>query len=143
MANIGSYIVRVRKADKSGWNNIPRDLIAYEKYQVTPDQRIDLDSHVSETGYLQRNVLDHTRTKIEFETPYINDTQWKSIWDVITAGFTDAQAQKCTIQYYNPKTNTNDVATCYVPDIELHIRNIDFPNHVINYDPVRIAFIQY
>lgn len=141
--NLGSYVVRVRKADKSAWVNIPNKMIAYETYKVTPNQMIDLDSYVSETGYLIRNVLDHSRTKIEFNTPYCTDAQWDTVWNVIKQGFTDSKARKCTIQYFNPLTGTNQTATCYVPDIELTIRNVDFPNKVINYDPIRVAFIQY
>lgn len=141
--SISSYLIRVRKADKSGWVNIPLALIAYETYKITPNQMIDLDSYVAETGYLIRNVLDHARTKIEFNTPYCNDTQWRELWGIISQGFTDEKARKCTIQYYNPLKGAYQTATCYVPDVDLTIRNIDMDEHIINYDPIRVAFIEY
>lgn len=144
--NLGSYIVRVRQADGT-WANIPRDMIEYESYNITPDQALDLDSYRSEKGLLIRNVLDHTATKIEFNTKRCTDKDWKTVWDVISGGFTyNGRAPKertVRIQYWDPYTDTNPTANCYVPDIELHIRNIDFPNHTVNYEPIRIAFIQY
>lgn len=140
---LGNYLIRVRKADKSGWQVIPTGLISYETYKATPDQMIDLDSYVAETGVLIRNVLSHTRTKIEFETPYCNDTQWKQLWAIISDGFTDATARKCRIQYYDNLTDSYKLAWCYVPDVELTIRNVDWANKTINYDPIRVAFIEY
>ena len=146
-SNLGSYVVRVYQNATSTWANIPNVMIAYETYKVTPDQMIDLDSYVNEQGKLVRNVLEHTRSKIEFNTPYCNDAQWATVWDVIKGGFgwggSAVNERKVRIQFYNPLTNTNDKATCYVPDIELTMRNVDFPNKIINYDPIRVAFIEY
>lgn len=113
----------------------------YEEYKVTPDQMIDLDSYVSETGVLIRNVLSHTRSKIEFNTPYITSTDWNALWSLISTYFTSASERKVTIQYYDPLTDDYKTANCYVPDVEFTIRNID--NGVINYDGIRVAFIEY
>lgn len=38
---------------------------------ITPNQMQDLDSYVNGDGYLKRKVLKHSRTKIEWNTPYL------------------------------------------------------------------------
>lgn len=142
MAYIASRgLIRIRDKVNSTWVNIPLRYMRYEEYKVTPDQMIDLDSYVSETGVLIRNVLSHTRSKIEFNTPYITSTDWNTLWSLISTYFTSASERKVTIQYYDPLTDDYKTANCYVPDVEFTIRNID--NGVINYDGIRVAFIEY
>lgn len=137
-------IIRVRDANNtSTWYKIPLKYIKYEEYKVTPQQMIDLDSYVSETGQLIRNVLDHSRTKIEWNTPYITSTEWNTLWSTITSCITDAKARKIRIQYYNPLTDSYRTAWAYIPDIEFTVRNVDEAAGVINYDEIRIAFIEY
>ena len=142
MAYIASRgLIRIRDKVNSTWVSIPLKYMRYEEYKVTPDQMIDLDSYVSETGVLIRNVLSHTRSKIEFNTPYITSTDWNTLWSLISTYFTSASERKVTIQYYDPLTDDYKTANCYVPDVEFTIRNID--NGVINYDGIRVAFIEY
>lgn len=142
-----NYIVRVKTPNADEWTPIPSDMIEYESYHIEPSQALDLDSYRNERGYLIRNVLEHTATKIEFNTRRCTDAQWATVWDVISGGFgygnTAPQERKLRIQYWDPYTDTNKKATCYVPDIELHIRNVDFEKKIINYEPIRIAFIEY
>lgn len=142
MAYIASRgLIRIRDKVNSTWVSIPLKYMRYEEYKVTPDQMIDLDSYVSETGVLIRNVLSHTRSKIEFNTPYITSTDWNTLWSLISTYFTSASERKVTIQYYDPLTDDYKTANCYVPDVEFTVRNID--NGIINYDGIRVAFIEY
>lgn len=134
-------LLRIKNVSTQSYVTVPLKYMRYEEYKVTPNQMIDLDSYVSETGVLIRNVLDHTRSKIEFNTPYITSTDWNALWSIISDGFSDAKARKCRIIYYDPLSDTYKNATCYVPDVELTIRNID--NGIINYDGIRVAFIEY
>ena len=142
MAYIASRgLVQVYDQANSTYVTIPLNLMRYEEYKVTPQQMIDLDSYVAETGKLIRNVLDHTRSKIEFNTPYITSTDWATLWGIISAGFINTTERNVKIRYYNPFTDGYRVGTCYVPDVEFTVRNID--NGVINYDGIRVAFIEY
>lgn len=141
--NPSNGLIRVKDQGTSTYVTIPLKYISYENYKVTPQQMIDLDSYVSETGKLIRNVLSHTRTKIEFTTPYINSKDWAALWAIISAGFSDALERKCRIIYYDPFEDTYKNITCYVPDIEFTVRNVDETAKVVNYDGIRIAFIEY
>ena len=139
--NPSNGLIRVKDVNTSTYVTIPLKYMRYEEYKVTPQQMIDLDSYVSETGKLIRNVLSHTRTKIEFNTPYISTADWNALWAIISAGFSDPVARKCRIIYYDPFGDTYRNITCYVPDIEFTIRNIDGTS--VNYGEIRIAFIEY
>lgn len=139
--NPSNGLIRVKDINTSTYVTIPLKYISYENYKITPQQRIDLDSYVAETGALIRSVLQHTRTKVEFSTPYINSTDWAALWSIISAGFSSVLERKCRIIYYDPFEDTYKNVTCYVPDVEFTVRNID--NGVVNYDPIRVAFIEY
>lgn len=143
MANITDYLVSVQKSDGSGWIKIPTDLIEYESYKANPHQMIDLDSYRSETGTLKRNVLDHSSTKLEFNLRRSTDDAFRQFWTILNRAFTSKKAHKLKVRYYDPYTDSYQTAVCYVPDVELTIRNVDFTNKTINYEPIRIAFIEY
>lgn len=151
--NLGTSVVQVYNVTTRAWVDIPPTLIRYETYKITPNQVMDLDSYRGATGQLLRTVLPHTATKIEFETPYMEDKDWKTIWGIISAGFANPGtgrvssgsdlARSCRIRYWDPYTDTRKTAWVYVPDIDLTIRNVDFPNHIVNFEQIRIAFIEY
>lgn len=141
MAYNPSYgVVQVKKAGTSTYVTIPLKLIAYESYKCTRNM-LDLDSYRTETGVLWRNALAHRATKIEFETPYITATDWMTIRNIITDGYTDSTARKLELRYYNTETDSYSTGTFYRPDIEFNIRNVD--GTTVNYNGIRIAFIEY
>ena len=54
---------------------LPYNYMSHGSYQSTPNQRMDLDSYRDGNGILHRTALPHTATKIEWETPYLNNTE--------------------------------------------------------------------
>ena len=125
------------------WVTIPNKYISFDNYKITPDQAIDLDSYVTETGKLYRNVLSHTRSKIEFTTPIITSTEWNSVLAIIKKGYYGAKERNLRIKYYNPETDDYSIGTFYRPDIDYGARWIDEDTGVIQYDGIRVAFIEY
>ena len=134
-------LIQVYNTGTSSYVTIPLKHISYESYKVTPDQMLDLDSYRAETGVLIRNVLSHTATKVEFNTPYITSAQWQTVLTIIKSGYTDASARKLKLKYYDPETDAYKTGTFYRPDIEYNIRNVD--GNMINYNQIRVAFIEY
>lgn len=134
------YLIKV-----GSWT-IPLKYIRYDTYKITPNQRIDLDSTVTTAGYLWRQVLPHTRTKIEFDIPMIGMTEqvdfmshMRTAWSVNNRTL----QRECTVTYYDMETDTYKSMDCYVPDIDWKIRNIDNTSpYQINYNETRIAFIE-
>lgn len=136
-------LLQVKKAGTSTWVTIPNKYIKLEEYKITPNQMLDLDSYRSETGVLLRNVLSHTATKAEYQTPIISETDLAAMMTIIRNGYTDTKAHTLELKYYVPETQSYKTGTFYVPDIDYTIRQIDDTNNKVTYNPVRVAFIEY
>lgn len=122
--------------------SIPLGYMRYETYQITPQQTIDLDSYRSENGNLLRNPV-ATKCKLEFNTPLMTDTQWADVWRIIKAGFNNNTERKLKLRYYDTLSATYKTGYFYVPDVQTTIRNIEEGAGIINYNEIRIAFIEY
>lgn len=136
-------VVAVLNRSSKVYTSIPLGKIRYDTYQTTPNQALDLDSYRAETGVLIRNVLSHTATKIEFNTPSMTNIQWEEVWNIIKAGFNNSTERKLKLKYYDQMSATYKTGWFYVPDVNFTIRNIDEANGIINYDEIRVAFIEY
>ena len=135
-------VVAVLNRSSKVYASIPLGMIRYETYQITPQQTIDLDSYRSENGNLLRNPV-ATKCKLEFNTPLMTDTQWGEIWNIIKAGFNNNTERKLKLKYYDTLSATYKTGYFYVPDVQTTIRNIEEGPGVINYQEIRLAFIEY
>ena len=122
---------------------LPFKYIRAESYKITPNQRLELSATRAVTGKLVRNTASHTATKIEFETPYLNNKERKALNDLISGSFTNAQERKLSIQYYDDESDSYKTADVYVPDVDYRIYKVDNINNIVYYLPVRYAFIEY
>lgn len=123
---------------KVGNYTIPLTFIKLESYQASPDQRQDLDSYRDADGYLHRTVLEHTATKIEFETPYLSFRDMQALIQGIRENYTEEISRTCTLTYYNEETNSYKTGTFYLPGtmtFQMYNKEI--------YAPTRFAFIEY
>jgi hypothetical protein len=126
------YLVKV------GSYTIPLDFMKVESYKSAPDQRQDLDSYRDANGYLHRNVLPHTATKIEFETPYMSRRDFQLLIQGIRSNFTSNIERRCNVTYYDEETDSYKTGTFYMPgtmEYQMFNKNI--------YAPSRFAFIEY
>ena len=135
-------IVSVLNRSSKVYTSIPLGKIRYETYQITPQQTIDLDSYRSENGNLLRNPV-ATKCKIEFNTPLMTDSEWADVWNIIKAGFNNNTERKLKLRYYDTLSATYKTGYFYVPDVQTTIRSIEEGAGVINYNEIRIAFIEY
>lgn len=125
MLKVGSYV-------------FPLDCIKLETYKIAPNQRQEFDSYVDGNGELQRpNVVQHTRTKIEFETPYMDVRKMRNLLDNIWNNLTDVLKLECTVTYYNIETDGYESGTFYLPGT----REYTYYNALINGE-CRMAFIE-
>lgn len=122
--------------------SIPLGYMRYETYQITPQQTIDLDSYRSENGTLLRNPV-AVKAKVEFNTPLMTEANWQSLWAIIKAGFNNSTERKLKLRYYDTLSATYKTGYFYVPDVQTTIRNIEEAEGVINYQEIRLAFIEY
>lgn len=124
---------------KVGNTVFPMKYIRSETYKCTPNQRIDQDSDSDATGMLHRNVLPHTRTKIEFETPQM--LRGTDVLAISTLLGLSGSRRDVTITYWDHESQDYKTGKCYVPDISYQLMRNTRDDLV--YMPIRYAFIEY
>lgn len=122
---------------------IPMKYIRYTSYKVTPDQRMEWSAERDTTGVLHRETVANMPPKIEFETPYLYNSDVDALNTLIQAKYTIAKERKLDITYYDPESNSYKTAAVYMPDVNYKIYNVDATNNRILYEPLRYAFIGY
>ena len=106
-----------------------------QTYKATPNQKQDDKSYQDITGQLHRNVLPHTRSKIDLTTPYL----WLKDKIEFQSFFPDREAVQVT--YWDDENNEYKSGKFYVPDIEYQVYRIDGDD--MEYFPIRVALIEY
>ena len=129
------------KLGGSNGTNLPLTYVKAESYSATPDQRMESEAKRDTTGVLHRTTCSHTATKIEINTVPMTNVQWKTLWDLIKAQFTDAQQRKLTLKYYDNESDSYKTGDFYMPDVQYPIMRVD--GNTIHYDSIRLAFIEY
>lgn len=114
---------------------IPNKFLQANGYSCTPNQQSDKNTYVDEEGLLHRDVLPHTSTKIEFNTPpmHLND---KIAFQKYFPSRTVVE-----LEYWNDETNDYEIGSFYVPSIEFSYYAV-WGNDIL-YNPIRVAFIEY
>lgn len=131
MAFNGSYFVKV------GDYEIPLNIMKIESYKSSSNVQ-DLDSYRDADGYLHRNVLEHVAHKIEFETTYLTNAQFRALWNGIKNNMTNVLHRDCPLRYYDEESDSYKTGSFYMPG------TMEYPHYnKAIYEPVRIAFIEY
>jgi hypothetical protein len=135
------YFVKI--IDKKGEQvPIPNKYISIASYVSTPHQRQDLDSFQDNLGHLHRNTLEHTRSKLEWNTPPMVERELIDLQNIIESGIINDKERKAKIIHYCFDTHTYEQGEFYVPDITFTPLRI-CPNGEVLLDKVRLAFIEY
>lgn len=129
------------KLGGSNGTELPMDYMRPETYKATPNQRMESKAERAATGLLHRETTSHTATKIEFETPYITNSQVSALNALLFGAMTDTHQRNIAIYYYDPETDSYKTANCYMPDVAYTINRVD--GNTIYYNSVRYAFIEY
>ena len=128
---------------KVGGSVVPLTTIKYETYKITPNQRMSFNATRSTDGYLHMNTVEHTASKIEYETPPMDSNKQGALMNLFRNAWTSVRERKCTVEYFDPETNSYKSGQFYMPDIQWIIRNVDNDRNIVNYNQCRIAFIEY
>lgn len=131
------------KAGGANGDVIPLDKIKLSSYKSSPNQRMETEAGRSVTGLLHRTTVEHTSTKIEFETPPMTNTERTALMGLIKRHFTNERERKLSIEYYNEEDDDYAIAEVYMPDIDYTILRVDTRTNTVYYDSFRIAFIEY
>lgn len=137
------YLLRLISTTNT-YTEIPLEWIRYNTYKVTPDQRLDLDTGLRDlTGVMHRVVVNHTATKIEFNTTLMDDVKANALVTMLMNHVRNYLERDVYLQYWDTESQSYKTGHFYIPDIQWQIRNVDTVNNVINYGETRIAFIEY
>lgn len=126
---------------KFGNTVLPFKYIAAGTYKAAPSQTADLDSYRDANAELHRNVVRNNIAKIEWETPYLTDTEVMALMSIINAAMTSALERKVTVTFYQDDQGTYRTGNFYVPDITFTVYQANA--YGVIYMPTRIALIEY
>ena len=136
------HFVAIKSKNSSTYTRIPNKFISIQSYVSTPHQRQDLDAFQDSAGHLHRNVLEHTRSKLEWNTPPLLQSELRELQDIIDGGIINEKERKVSLEYYCFDTHRYEKGTFYVPDITF--KPLKFlPDGQVLMDKVRLAFIEY
>ncbi len=122
---------------------VPLDRIKLASYKATPSQRMESEAGRAVTGLLHRTPVEHTSTKIEFDTPPMTNTELQEFLSIFRNRWSNELERRLDIMYYNEEEHDYILADVYMPDIEYTISRIDTATNTIYYDSFRVAFIEY
>ena len=117
--------------------------MSISSYKCTPNQRMESQATRAVTGLLHRTTVEHTATKIEFETPLMTNKDINILNSALRSHFTNEKERKIVINYYDIETDSYKDATCYMPDVDYIIDRVNKTTNTIYYKPIRYAFIEY
>lgn len=139
--SFNGYLIKLIATNNTK-TELPIQYIRYSTYKCEKNT-MDLDPTRSLDGILHRNPLSHTAYKVEFETVSMDNVQLQAFLSIIRAKYRSSLAKDVYMEYYDPEVDSYRTGHFYVPDISFPIRNVDTAHNKINYNQVRIAFIEY
>lgn len=128
---------------KFGNTVLPYKYIRLATYKSTPNQRLDLDSYRDSDGVLHREVLSHTASKVEWETPYLSNFDVAEMNGIFAAAMLNTSERKATVTYYDEENDTYKTGTFYMPDVQYSVYHADPDKKELIYAPIRFAIIEY
>ena len=131
------YLIQV------GSTPLPMKFIKLDGYAITPNQRMESEAKRAITGLLHRTTVEHTATKVEFNTPNMTNLDLDEMMSIFRSAWTSTIERKLNLQYYDMETNSYKSGEFYMPDIKFQIDHIDSNLNLIVYKETRIAFIEY
>ena len=139
MADFKGYLL---KAVKTG-EVFPHELIAYESYSSTPNQREEIKAYRDDnTRNLTRVTAKGRKTSIEFTSKQeLTLAEKKKIQKWFTNGESNSAQRKIEIEYWNDEDNDYKTGEFYRPDIVFQIRKIS--NSKIWYNAITISLVEY
>ena len=129
------------KLGGSAGTELPLKYIKLDGYNITPNQRMESEAKRAITGVLHRTTVDHTASKIEFNTPIMTNNDVDAMMSLIRTYWTSTKERKLTLQYYDMETNSYKEGEFYMPDVKFQIMRIE--GNTVYYKENRFAFIEY
>ena len=128
----GSWLIKV------GSYTIPLSVMKLDTYSSSPAQRQDVDAYRDSDGFMHRNTVPHTATKIEFETVPMSVKDFQGLIKGITDNYINGLERKVRLTYYEEEYGNYVEGDFYLPaTMTFNWFNKEIMNSY------RIAFIEY
>lgn len=122
----------------------PEDYIFKESYNITPNQKQDINSKLAANYVLKRRVAAHRRSKIEWNLiPEIDNDELFSLQRLFLDNILNEDEENVRLRYFNPKKNDYEEGVFYSPDVTYVIKRTDRAAKKVIYASARFAAIEY
>jgi len=128
---------------RMGADNFPLSYVFKESYKVTPQARLDLDPFRNTEGWLMRNVLNHTATKITFQVKPMWNAEHAQMWAFIRSHYTIPHERKLILTYYCPDMDDYASGNFYIPDFTPQMDLVDTVHNKVLFLSYELSFIEY
>lgn len=106
---------------KFGSDILPMAYMKVDSYKVEPNKRLDLDSFQDQLGVLNRNVLEHTATKAEWQSPPMKYDKFRVMMNFFHSNYSSVKERKVNCQYYDFETDSYKDGVFYMPDYAVQV----------------------
>lgn len=127
---------------KFGDTVLPNSYI--EKYDETPNQRLELDSYRdSATILLRRTTSPYFKSKMEIPIRKLYYGEKIVLKAIVDSGMINPVERKVRITYWNSEIMDYASGEFYIPDIKYTISHVDQNRLNMVYEPFSITLIEY
>lgn len=139
------WLVKVSKTKDGAGYEIPLKYIKADSYSAYVNMQ-DVDTWPDANGYQHRNAVDLKALKVEFETPaMMTNKTFSELMRNIEAQYNVPKARQLWIRAYIPEYDSyHEAQMGYLADFQpqmYYAENRLRKNPIIQYNPVRLAFI--
>lgn len=121
---------------------IPNSIIALDTYDCTPDQRQDVDSYRDLNQDLHRNVADHYKSVVKFQSRNgLAESVIRPVIEGIQSNYTNVKERKVHLQYFNTDTGSYSSGDFYLVQPQYKVIRIDGTQ--LYYGGINFEFIEY
>ena len=129
---------------KFGNTKLPNKYLAYDSYEITPNQRTELEAYRDQnTNKLHRETIPYPKTKIDCETHVMYEDEKIEFQNILKNGLVNALQRKYNVEYYDPEENTYKSGEFYIPDTPFKIIRTDDETNKVLFNKIRLALIEY
>lgn len=122
----------------------PEDYIFKESYNITPNQKQDINSKLAANYVLKRRVAKHRRSKIEWNLiPDIDNDELYGLRRLFLDNVLNEDEENVRLRYFNPTKNDYEEGIFYQPDISYVLKRTDQAAKKVIYASARFAAIEY
>lgn len=118
------------------------EYVLLDTYSIIPNARLDSDSYTDANGVLHRDTLEHTKTKIEFITTELSQSEMKQIMEGLTSNYIDYKQRNAICTYFDTETFKEKTGRFYL-DSSFKMKIKEIRNGEFIFGQTQFVFVEY